>query len=136
MRLHDERVESFLGKARREALSTLWGFNVVWHQQTFDVAAVDDDHVVGALRMLVAESLGRIAEIVVSSQRRRHGIGRRLLETALEIGSYNNCHKLTAEVPHRSGAQTFFEACGFREEAVLPQHAWKKDVAIMRKFLL
>ncbi|MBV8726258.1 MAG: GNAT family N-acetyltransferase [Candidatus Eremiobacteraeota bacterium] len=136
VRLHDDRAGTFFQKARREALNTMWGFNVVWHEQTYDVAAIADDEIVGALRMRVAESLGYVEEIMVLPERRRHGIGRRMLETAAEIGSYNNCHKLTVAVPHRSGAQTFFEVCGFREEAVLPQHAWKKDVAVLRKFLL
>jgi ribosomal protein S18 acetylase RimI-like enzyme len=136
VRLHDDRADAFFRKARREALNTLWGFNVVWYEQTYDVAAIDGDEIIGALRMRVSESLGYIEEIMVLPERRRHGVGRRLVETAAEIGSYNNCHKLTAEVPHRSGAQTFFEVCGFREEAILPQHAWKKDVAVMRKFLL
>jgi len=136
VRLHDARADAFFQKARREALNTLWGFNVVWHEQTYDVAALAGDEIIGALRMRVGESLGHLEAIAVLPQRRRQGIGRRILETAAEIGSYNNCHKLTVEVPHRSGAQTFFEVCGFREEAVLPQHAWKKDVAVLRKFLL
>ena len=39
-------------------------------------------------------------------------------------------------VPHGSAAQRFFEACGYDVEAVLPQHAFKLDMAVMRKFLL
>ena len=86
--------------------------------------------------MRVCDNLGHIERLIVLPDVRRQGIGRALLESATEIGSYNNCHKLSVQVPHRSSAQRFFEACGFREEAVLPQHAWKKDVAVLRKFLL
>ena len=51
---------------------------------------------------------------------------------------------LVALVPALSGAsspaglpaQAFFEACGYKVEAILPQHTWKLDVAVMRKFLL
>jgi hypothetical protein len=43
---------------------------------------------------------------------------------------------MTALVPHHSGAQRFFERCDYREEAVLPQHTFKLDMAAMRKFLL
>ena len=95
-----------------------------------------DGELIGAVRMLVAASLGHIEQIIVAPPERRQGIGRRLLESAAEIANYYNCHKLSAEVPHRSAAQTFFEKCGFKEEAILPQHTWKRDVAIMRKFLL
>ena len=136
VRVHDDRLENFFKSARREALNTLWGFNIVGYEQAYNVAALDDERVIGALRMRVSENLGHIEEIIVLPGARRQGIGRRLLETATEIGSYNNCHKLSVQAPHRSEAQAFFERCGFREEAVLPQHAWKKDVVVLRKFLL
>ena len=136
VRAHDQRVETFLDAARREALNTLWGFNVIGYTKSFDLAAVDDERVVGALRLCVSDNLGYVEEVIVDPEMRRQGIGRGLLDTALEIASYNNCHKLSVQVPHHSGAQTFFEHCGFHEEAVLPQHAWKKDVAVLRKFLL
>jgi len=43
---------------------------------------------------------------------------------------------MTAMVPHLRGAQRFFEACGYGVEAVLPQHTFKLDMAMMRKYLL
>jgi len=59
-----------------------------------------------------------------------------LLARAEEIANYYNCHKVTLEVPATGAARAFFEACGYKTEAVLPQHTFKKDVAILRKFLL
>jgi hypothetical protein len=53
-----------------------------------------------------------------------------------EVANYYNCHKMTAMVPHLRGAQRFFEACGYGVEAVLPQHTFKLDMAMMRKYLL
>ncbi|MBV8490891.1 MAG: hypothetical protein JO199_10225 [Candidatus Eremiobacteraeota bacterium] len=72
----------------------------------------------------------------MGAARRRSGIGRELLDAASDLGKYYNCHKMTAMVPHRSSAQQFLEACGYREEAVLSQHTFKLDVAVLRKFLL
>jgi ribosomal protein S18 acetylase RimI-like enzyme len=136
VRVHDDCTEAFLRDARREALSTLWDFHVVWHEHTYDVAAIEEGTVVGALRLRIAASLAHVIALIVLPGSRRRGIGRRLLESGAEIANYNNCHKLSVEVPHRSGAQAFFERCGFKEEAILPQHTWKRDVAVMRKFLL
>jgi ribosomal protein S18 acetylase RimI-like enzyme len=136
VRVHDHSADAFLRAAQREALSTLWEFNVVWHEQTYDVAAIEEAAIVGALRIRIAASLAHVAELMVLPGSRRQGIGRRLLDSGAEIANYNNCHKLSVEVPHRSGAQEFFERCGFKEEAILPQHTWKRDVAVMRKFLL
>jgi hypothetical protein len=37
---------------------------------------------------------------------------------------------------HERPAQRFFEACGYKLDAVLAQHTFKLDVALLRKFLL
>ena len=37
---------------------------------------------------------------------------------------------------HDHDAQKFFTACGYVVEAVIPQHTFKLDVALLRKFLL
>lgn len=135
-RVHDETAAEFFKAVQREARSTFWNFSVVWHEQTHDVVAVAGDEIVGAARVRIAASLAHIEAVVVKPAYRRHGIARALLETLEEISNYYNCHKMTIEVPHRSAAQTFFERCGYKEEAVLPQHTWKIDCAVMRKFLL
>jgi ribosomal protein S18 acetylase RimI-like enzyme len=120
----------------REALRNFYGFSVVWHEEEHAVAARDGAVTCGAATIRIAASLAHVERIVVAPQCRRAGIGRRLLESTADIANYYNCHKMTVMVPHRSAAQAFFEACGYREEAVLPQHTFKLDVAVLRKFLL
>ena len=129
-------ADSFLRRTQREALSTLWNFTVIWHEEAHDVLAERDGETIGAVRLVIAASLARIAACVVLPTERRKGVGRRLLESAEEIANYYNCHKMTVEMLHEGGAQRFLEACGYKLEAVLPQHTWKLDVAVMRKFLL
>ncbi len=136
VRSADDRVDTFFRETQREARTTLWKFSVVWHEQSYDVAAMEGEMVLGAARARIAASLAHIELIIVRPQARRTGIGRRLLRALEEIANYYNCHKMTIQVPHRSPAQTFLEACGYKEEAVLPQHTWKIDHAVMRKFLL
>ena len=136
VRVADDRVSAYFKSAEREARSTLWNFSVVWHEQSYDVAAMDGETIVGAARVRIAASLGNIEAVIVRPQDRRNGIGRRLLDSLEEISNYYNCHKMTIFVPHHSAAQTFLERCGYKEEAVLPQHTWKIDHAAMRKFLL
>ena len=134
--MQPDAVAAFYRSAEREALKTLYGFSVIWHEQTHDFAAQDGDRVVGAATIRIAASLGHVAQIVVAGDARRHGVGRQLLDAAADVANYYNCHKMTVLVPHRSAAQEFFEACGYREEAVLPQHTFKLDMAVLRKFLL
>ena len=131
-----ERVAGFIAAHEREALSTMWQFRVVWHEQRHEIAATCDGEVVGALGLRIAASLAHLERLIVAPVRRRCGVGRALLARAEELANYYNCHKVTVEVPAAGAAREFLEACGYKAEAVLPQHTWKLDVAVMRRFLL
>jgi GNAT superfamily N-acetyltransferase len=131
-----ETVAPFYREREREALRTAYGFAVVWHEQLHAFAARDGDRTVGAATIRIAASLAHVERVVVDQEHRRCGIGRELLEAAGETANYYNCHKMSALAVHRSEAQRFFEACGYREEAVLMQHTFKLDVAVLRRFLL
>ena len=129
-------VDAFFRTNEREALKSLYDFSVIWHEQSYDIGATEDGEPVGAATIRIAASLAHVERVVVLPKVRRRGIGRGLLDAAADVANYYNCHKLTAFVPHASSAQQFLEACGYKEEAVLPQHTFKLDDAVMRKFLL
>ena len=131
-----ERSAAFRREHEREALSTQWNFRVVWHEQHHEFAATIDGDIVGVLALRIAASLAHVDSLIVAAHHRRAGIGRLLLERAEMVANYYNCHKVTLEASAESPARTFFEACGYKTEAILAQHTWKLDVAIMRKFLL
>jgi GNAT superfamily N-acetyltransferase len=131
-----DRTAAFRREHEREALSTEWNFTCVWHEQRHEFAATSDGRVIGVLGLRIAASLAHVESLIVAPAHRRTGIGRRLLERAETVANYFNCHKMTLEAPAALPAQAFFEACGYKVEAVLPQHTWKLDVAVMRKFLL
>ncbi len=129
-------IEDFVRRNEREALKSLFNFNVVWHEQRHNFAAMDGEVVIAVATIRIAASLAHVERAIVLPERRRAGIGRALLERAGEVANYYNCHKMSALVPHRSAAQQFLEHCNYKEEAVLPQHTFKLDMAMMRKFLL
>lgn len=136
VRVNPEAVMEFVRRTEREALKTFYDFSVIWHEQSHDFAAMDGESVVGVAQIRIAASLANVERVIVLPERRRQGIGRALLQSAADVANYYNCHKMTALAPHKSGAQRFFEICDYREEAVLPQHTFKLDMAAMRKFLL
>jgi ribosomal protein S18 acetylase RimI-like enzyme len=135
-RVQPGAIEDFYRANEREALKTFYDFTVVWDERTYAFAALEDERTVAALTLRIAASLGHVDRVVVDPQHRCTGIGRALLAEAADTANYYNCHKMTVMVPHNSAAQQFFEACGYRVEAVLPQHTFKLDMAVMRKFLL
>ncbi|MGH7727539.1 MAG: GNAT family N-acetyltransferase [Vulcanimicrobiaceae bacterium] len=129
-------VAAFRAREEREAQKTLWGFTVVPHAQRHALLARRDGTLVGLLELEIAASLARIGSFIVSAAYRRRGIGSALLARAEELANYYNCHKVTLEVPAGRPARAFFEARGYHLEAILPQHTWKLEVAVLRKFLL
>ena len=131
-----QRTAPFRQEHEREALSTQWNFPVVWQEQEHEIAALADQTIVGVLKLRIAASLAHIDSLIVAPPRRRTGTGRALLDRAESLAKYYNCHKVTLEAPLAGGARMFFEACGYKLEAVLQQHTWKRDVAILRKFIL
>ncbi|MGA2395432.1 MAG: GNAT family N-acetyltransferase [Candidatus Lustribacter sp.] len=116
--------------------SEVWGFKVVWHEQTHDITAAVDGAIVGALSLRIAASLGHVEALYVLPAQRGNGIGRALLARCEEIANYYNCHKVSVAVLNGSPALRFFEGSGYHVEAVLPQHTFKLDIAMIRKFLL
>ncbi len=129
-------VDAFWHAHDRAWRSELWAFKVVWHEQTSEIVATVDGAIVAALRTRIAASLAHVEALYVEPNHRRRGIGRALLERCEQIANYYNCHKVSAGVFDGGAALQFFEACDYRVEAVLPQHTFKLDVAMVRKFLL
>jgi GNAT superfamily N-acetyltransferase len=116
--------------------SEVWAFKVVWHEQTHDITATVDGTIVGALHVRIAASLAHVEGLYVLPAHRGNGIGRALLARCEEIANYYNCHKVSVGVMNASPALRFFLDSGYHLEAVLPQHTFKLDVAMVRKFLL
>ena len=136
VRLQAPALDGFFAAHEREALRAFYQFPVIWHEQSYGFAATDGDATIAGGVLRVAASLGHVDRLVVTPERRRQGLGRAILAEMADVANYYNCHKMTAMVPHNRSAQTFFEACGYGVEAVLPQHTFKLDMAMMRKYLL
>ena len=136
VRVQTHVLLDFFRTHEREALRAFYAFPVVWHEQAYGFAAVDGDEQVAAGTLYVAASLGHVERLIVAPDHRRTGLGRAILAEMADVANYYNCHKMTVMVPSGRGAQRFFEACGYSLEAVLPQHTFKLDMAMMRKYLL
>jgi GNAT superfamily N-acetyltransferase len=136
VRLSPEAVSAFYLRHEREALRAFYEFPVIWHEARYAFGVRDGDALEAAGTLHVAASLGTIERLIVTPQSRRKGYGRAVVDEMADVANYYNCHKMTVMVPHRRSAQAFFEACGYGVEAVLPQHTFKLDMALMRKYLL
>ncbi len=129
-------LEGFWSRVDRDWRSELWAFRVVWHEQHHNFVVRDGERIVGALHVRIAASLAEIEALYVDPNYRSRGLGRTLVGRCEELSNYYNCHKVTVAVFAEHAAQRFFERCGYKVEAVLAQHTFKLDVAMLRKFLL
>lgn len=129
-------LDAYWSRVDRDWRSELWDFRVVWHEQQHDIVVREGPAIVAALHVRIAASLAHIGALYVDTSARRRGLGRTVLGRAEELANYYNCHKVTAAVFAEHDAQRFFEHCGYKVEAVLAQHTFKLDVAMVRKFLL
>jgi GNAT superfamily N-acetyltransferase len=129
-------ADAFWRANDRDWRSDLWDFRVVWHEQSHDLVVRDGAKIVGGLRLRIAASLAHVEALYVLPLYRGRGFGRRLLGRGEELANYYNCHKVTVAVFAEHAAQAFLEHCGYKTEAVLAQHTFKLDVALLRKFLL
>lgn len=135
-RVETSALEPFFASREREALRSFYTFPVIWHEARYGFAVRDEEAIVAAGVLRVAASLGKIERLIVDPAFRRRGIGRAIVSQMNDVANYYNCHKMTVSAIADSGAQRFFQACGYGVEAVLPQHAFKLDVALLRKYLL
>jgi GNAT superfamily N-acetyltransferase len=131
-----EDAAAFWRANERDWRSELWNFRVVWHEQEHDVVIKDDDGIVAALHLKIAASLAHVESLYVLPDHRKMGHARMLLVRCEELANYYNCHKVSVAVFAGHSAQAFFEHCGYKVEAILAQHTFKLDVAMLRKFLL
>ena len=83
--------------------------------------AADGDRIVSSLYLAVipnltrgGKSIGFIENVITDSEYRRQGIGKKLIDMALEYAKENNCYKvLLQSAMKRKEAHIFYESCGF-----------------------
>ncbi len=82
-----------------------------------------DNRAVGTFELLILDNLahkgnksGIVEDVVVDSNHRSKGIGKRMMEYAMDICRQNNCYKLTLSSSiHRDKAHKFYENLGFKK---------------------
>ena len=85
--------------------------------------ALDDNKVVGTFALLIMDNLahmgkpsGVVEDVVVDSNLQSQGIGKKMMEAAMQICKKHDCYKLTLSSSiHRERAHRFYENLGFEK---------------------
>lgn len=88
--------------------------------------ALIDGQVVGAFSLLIMDNLGHagtpaaiVEDVGVHAGYRRHGVGRRMIEYAIERAHARGCYKLSLSSNNqRHDAHRFYEALGFKRHGI------------------
>lgn len=82
-----------------------------------------EEKVVGTYELLIMDNLahegkpsGVVEDVVVDQKYRSQGIGKKMMEYALEVCRQNNCYKMSLSSNiHRDRAHKFYERLGFKK---------------------
>lgn len=122
----------FLGRDLRHPRVVAAWLDAIGEGWIDSVLAENDGEIVGTAAV-VRDPLGwsgHVGEVrlLVSSDRRRAGLGRDLLEAAFAIAARHGLTKLTAQMtPDQTGSIALFESLGFRGEALLKDHVRDRE---------
>lgn len=83
--------------------------------------ALDENKVVSSCYLAIIPNLTRkgrsngfIENVITDEKYRKKGIGKKLIEMAIEYGKQNNCYKIILQSGYkREGSHIFYEKCGF-----------------------
>jgi len=92
--------------------------------------------IVGYIDFHVKRGVGQILGIYVKPSHRKKGIGKKLVEKALDSFKKRKCHKARLEVFAKNDkAIRFYTNLNFIQEGFLRKDEDKKDIIIMSRFL-
>ena len=84
---------------------------------------VQDGRIVGALAMRSAAGEAEILNLAVMTDQRRKAIGRRLMETALQVAKERGATRVFLEVREsNAGARAFYSRLGFSQNGRRPNY--------------
>jgi len=82
-----------------------------------DFVAVEGNRVIADCEIAKSTETGGVIGIIVAKDKRRRGLGRRLVEKCLEKAKLQKMLEVYAEIDERNeGAESFFAKCGFEEQ--------------------
>ena len=136
LRKKTKEIENFNKKQWPIADKENYGPEKRWIEEKYYILSKENNNnILGILLLVVVCGLGHIETLIVSSNHRKKGIGRELIQKAEKISQKKGCHKMHLETGKSWSAFKFYRKMGYEIEAELPKHFFKQNVVIFTKYL-
>lgn len=116
-----------------EVNDTHFGKGIRWNEKPFRFKATEDGKTVGLIFGKHESGTVYISNIIVAKEKRRKGIGTKLVQKAEEFGRKFGDHKIWLITGKHYPEDPFFRSVGFKRQASLPDHYFHKDFVIYTK---
>ncbi|MHB8670136.1 MAG: GNAT family N-acetyltransferase [Acidimicrobiales bacterium] len=112
-----------------------FGPRVSWSKEPFTIAARREGIVVGFARGWTAGGVAFLSELIVAGNARGQGIGSHLLAEVTSLAGRRGCHRMALRALAASGAQGFYAARGWVQEARFSPWIHDRDMVQLRRDL-
>ena len=107
-----------------------------WKEEKYYLLALDEKgKIIGTLGMEIEAGTAHVKTLIVSKDKQRQGIGKRLMEKAEKLSRKHRAHKVYLETGKDWQAAKFYKSLGYKITAALPMHHFKNDYVMFSKFL-
>ena len=111
------------------------GSDYNYNQKNITLKAVENGKIVGSVQCSHEAGVLYIIYLIVANDKKGQGIGKALMKKAENFGEKLGAHKIHLITGKGWEAEKFYQALGYKQIAILPQHHFKKDFVIYEKFL-
>jgi len=107
-----------------------------WMEGVTYFAARREGRMIGAIGCAIEDGSLQMVHIAVDPEARRQGVGRLLINAAVEWGRHNKVNAIWVDALARFQAvAALLKDLGFAEGGVLHRHRWNEDVRLFEKTL-
>lgn len=132
----EKEIKSFSKRAWKEADLEHYGPGVRWIGKEFILKATEGKKIVGSVKAKYDAGVVYVKNIIIAKNKRRQGVGRKLMLKTEEISKKLGSHKIYLFTGKKWViARKFYEKLGYKKTADLPKHFFKHDFVIYSKMI-
>ena len=131
----EKEIKRFGKKAWRESNIEHYGRPVRWIKKNLIFKATENRVIIGTIKAKYESGVVYVGELIVTKDKRRQGIGKKLMKKVEKEGKQLGAHKIFLFTGKKWDAGRFYRRLGFKKVANLPKHYLKHDFVIHSKMI-